>query len=864
MLLKSASLNSKYLATWYNLFIIPQQLFQQRNSFFIMRKFIVFFTILWLSGVAVAQHNLYGTITDQNGEPLPGAAIDINEGAYTNISDSDGFYMFRNLEKGTYKMVVSYLGFETIKKTVDINKRKTILDIALTPIVYVTLPVVVSGSWVNQNTPVTFTNVDKEEIEKLNLGQDVPYLLRWTPSAVVTSDAGTGIGYTGIRIRGTDPSRINVSINGIPLNDAESQGVFWVDLPDFASSVDQIQIQRGVGTSTNGAGAFGATINLNTTEVEKEPYLTLFGGAGSFNTFNTNIALGSGQLKNKFVFDGRFSKIDADGYIDRGTADLLSFYGSAAYLGDHQSLRLVAFHGAEVTYQAWNGVPVQYINDEKLRTFNTAGMEKEGVPHDNEVDDYKQTHVQLLYKRRINDNWDLDVALHYTKGKGFFEQYKAGEILADFNIEVPHDSIASDLIRRRWLDNDFYGLTYGIHYSNPENKLGVTVGGALNNYDGRHFGEIIWTNFTGALAPAPRYYDNDAQKLDFNSYTKANYKVSSKLNGYLDLQYRFINYKFLGFDNDSSNVTQDDQLHFFNPKIGAVFQLNQSSRLYSSFGVANREPNRSDYTESTPASRPKHEKLYNTELGFRHEGTKSALGINLYHMNYNNQLAVTGAINDVGEYTRQNVKDSYRIGVELDGMIKITNGLSFNGSLTLSRNKIKKFTEFIDNWDYWFQDFENTPPEALEPIQFERIHKNTDLALSPNIIFGGALTYDILHSIKDHSLSFSLMNKYVGDQFIDNTSNNNAQLDAYFFSDFRIGYNLKTNLFKEIAFTLLIRNIFDARFSSNAWTYRYRSAEYDPRPDDPYTLLEEEAIYNQTGLYPQAGRNFLAGLTIKF
>ena len=831
-----------------------------------MHRIILFFTYLLCAFSLSAQYTLIGNIIDQNGMSIPGATVELlntNQGA---ITGTDGFFIFQKLDQTSYEVQASYLGYQTITQTVNLTKATNEVTIKLIETDFEMPLIEVNGNWANEKTPITYTNLDAEEIQKRNLGQDVPYLLRWTPSTVVTSDAGTGIGYTGIRIRGSDPSRTNVSINGIPLNDAESQGVFWVDLPDFATSASQIQIQRGVGTSTNGAGAFGATINLNTTKTNPDPFLEINNSIGSFGTLKHNINASTGLLNNKFVVDGRLSRITSDGFIDRATARLHSFYVSGAYLGENQSLRANVFSGHEVTYQAWNGVPAQFIENDELRNFNTAGTEKFEEPHDNEVDDYTQTHYQLLYNRKLNSEWNLDVNFHYTRGLGFFEQYKGGEDLIEYLV-TEDPSIESDVVRRRWLDNHFYGATYALNYLATDQKTQFTLGGALNQYRGGHFGEAIWSAETGDLNDAPNYYDNDATKTDFNIFGKVNYQLTDKLNGYLDLQYRRVDYEFLGFDIDGANVTQDDQLNFFNPKLGLVFTPKKGQRIYASFAVANREPNRSDYTESTPTDRPTHETLYNTEIGYRYTGKRGFAGINGYLMDYNNQLAITGQINDVGEYTRRNVPDSYRLGVELEGAIAITRGLQLNGNLTLSQNKIKSFTEFIDNWDYWFQDFENTPAEDLEPLQFENKLEDTDLALSPNIIAGAELSYDFLHKNNQQSLVLALMNKYVGDQFIDNTSNENTQLPSYFFSDLRLSYDLAgAGPFKAIRLSVLVRNLWDAKFSTNAWTYRYRSAGYDGRPDDPYTQLEDAdtSIYNLTGFYPQAGRNVLVGLGLRF
>ena len=808
---------------------------------------------LWLSLIVsiLAQHSLSGEITDENGEPLPGAYVLIDQQGQGTSTDADGFYRFGSLEKRPYLLTIVYLGYQKIEQEVFVDGH-TSFDFTLQYESYSAGEVVVLSSWAKEKTPMTYTNLNKEELTRNNLGQDVPYVLRWTPSVVANSDAGTGIGYTGIRIRGSDPTRINVTINGIPLNDAESQGTFWVNLPDFVSSADAVQIQRGAGTSTNGAGAFGGTINLKTGLQHPKPYVELNNTFGSFNTWKHNIQAGSGLLGGKFTLDGRLSRITSDGYIDRARARLHSFYTSAAYWGERSSLQLNIFSGHEITYQAWNGVPAQYINDDDLRTFNTAGMEKIGIPHDNEVDDYQQTHYQLLFKNQLSATMNLNLAAHYTKGQGFFEQYKGNQDLQGIGFPDAPDGEAFDLIRRRWLDNDFYGFTYGLEYQND--KIDAVLGGAWNNYEGRHFGETIWTAWQGREEDPPLYYDNDAEKSDFNIYAKAGYQLNPELQAYLDLQYRRINYTFLGFDNDGQSITQQADLKFFNPKGGFYYDWNENSSAYASFSVAQREPNRNDFTESTPNSRPRSEKMYDTELGYHLKKPGGSFSANLFYMVYDDQLVPTGQLNDVGAATRVNVDDSYRLGLELEGLIVLNDQFSFRTATTLSRNKIKSFTEYIDNWDTGEQ----------ETIA----HENTDLSFSPDVLASGELSYDVFKKRNPgskHSLIFSLLGKYVGKQYIDNTSNENTILDPYFFTDFRVEYKLtKAAFFRELGLTLLVRNLLDARYEANAWTYRYKSASYDGRPDDPYTRLEGGDVYNLTGFFPQAGINFLLGVSVKF
>ncbi len=790
------------------------------------------FAFLIFSFTLQAQYKISGKVTT-DGEPLIGANVLIKGTTKGVVTNFDGDYVLYNLDNGKYTLLFSYGGTPS-ETQVNINGKDVILnhDISFT-----LNTITVNAITAKDDTPATFTNLDKEKIEANNLGQDVPFLLKWTPSTVVTSDAGAGIGYTGIRIRGSDPSRTNVTINGIPLNDAESQGVFWVDLPDFASSTDVIQIQRGVGTSTNGAGAFGASINLQTNQTKSDPYAKIGTTLGSFNTRKANVNVGSGLIKDKFTFDARLSKIDSDGYIDRASSDLSSYFVSGAYVGDKTSLRLNLFSGHEITYQAWYGIDALTLEED--RTNNPAGIRADGTYHDNQVDNYKQTHYQALFNQVINASTNLDLALHYTKGKGFFEEYEIDDDLADYNIpdvEVGGTVVTtSDLIRRRWLDNDFYGLTYALNYG--KGNLETTLGGAYNIYQGLHFGEIKWARFASSVEQNHRYYDNDATKNDFNIFLKTNYRFTNRLNAYLDLQFRTVNYEFLGFDNDGTNVTQNASLNFFNPKVGLFYDAG-FGQLYGYFGIANREPNRSDYTESTPNSRPKPERLLNTEIGYKKNWNRGALSVNFYHMFYKDQLAVTGQINDVGEYSRRNLDKSTRMGIEIEGGYELISGLTLSGNATFSSNKVAAWTEYIDNWDTWEQD----------PVE----HKDTDLAFSPSIITGIDLSYDALKNTSlsnQHSLTFSLSNKYVGKQFIDNTSNEEAALDAYSYSDFKIAYRVQTNFLKAIELKLMARNIFDSLYENNAWSYHYSSGG-----SNAYLI----------GYYPQAGRNFLAGLSIEF
>ena len=499
-----------------------------------------------------------------------------------------------------------------------------------------------------EKTPVAFTNISKTEIEKGNLGQDLPYIISLTPSVVTTSVAGAGIGYTGFRIRGYDPTRINVTVNGIPLNDSESQGVWWINMPDFTSSVENIQIQRGVGTSTNGASAFGASVNLQTDGVSKKPYFLTNNTFGSYATLKNNIEFGTGLLDNKVTFDGRLSKIRSDGYIDRATSNLQSMYLQGTYFGESAVIKALMFTGYERTYQAWNGVPLNYLDTN--RTFNS-------YTYQDEVDDYKQSHYQLHYSKQMSTATLFNIALHYTHGEGYYEQEKLEEKLEDYGLEniiIANDTISTtDLIRRKWLNNDFGGFTYSLHHK--MGAIDLILGGANNSYSGQHYGNIIWAEYASNADFNHQYYWNKAEKWDHNFYAKANYKYSEATNFYLDLQRRRMDYIFEGLDENGNSALQKVSLAFFNPKFGLFHDLNETQSVYALFVVANKEPNRNDYVESTPNSRPEHETLYDTEIGYKQKGEKLNLGVNIYHMNYKNQLALTGQINDVGAYTHTNI-----------------------------------------------------------------------------------------------------------------------------------------------------------------------------------------------------------------
>ncbi|MFZ4104365.1 MAG: TonB-dependent receptor, partial [Sediminibacterium sp.] len=574
-------------------------------------------------------------------------------------------------------------------------------------------PLEIRSIRLSEQAPFAKTNISKAQIALNNVGQDLPFLLENTPSVVVHADAGIGVGYTGIRIRGTDATRINFTLNGIPYNDAESMGTFFVNIPDFGSSVNSIQIQRGVGTSTNGAGAFGASVNLMTNEYNPTSYLSLQNTAGSFNSFKNNLVFGSGLIDNKFTIDGRVSSIRSDGFIDRANSDLKSFFLSTTYWGEKSSLRLNVFSGKEKTYQAWYGVPEELIKTN--RTYNPAGTEKAGEPYDNQTDNYTQTHYQLFYNKNINSQWKWNTAFYLTTGKGYYEEYKAGVDFLEYNIDVTgKTNVPADLVRRRWLDNNFYGQIAALSYVDSLNDL--TIGGGWSVYNGLHFGTLPYLDLR--FAPADyRYYDNDAIKREMNSYVKWERKLTKRFKSFIDLQYRFVNHQMNGFTKNT-DLEIERKFNFFNPKMGLTYQ-SKNIFYYTSIAVANKEPNRDDF-EASATEQPRREQLVDLETGLEFKRPKYAINANVYYMNYKDQLVLTGKINDVGAYTRTNVPKSYRAGLEIQVKYAFNKKYNTSYSITFSQNKIEAFTEYIDDYDQFTQ-------VAIQ-------HKNTNIALSPSLI----------------------------------------------------------------------------------------------------------------------------------
>ncbi|MBN3521270.1 TonB-dependent receptor [Algoriphagus lutimaris] len=796
-----------------------------------MKKLMLNLALCLLAVSAWAQESLKGKILDANsGEPLIGASVWAETQGRGSVTDENGNFTITKLKAGEIQLRVSYVGFESLKQSLTIPYSGD-LTLKLQPTELLTEEFIVSATRASATTPTTFQTIDKAELSKRNLGQDIPILLNFTPSVVTHSDAGAGIGYTGLRIRGSDQSRINVTVNGIPMNDAESHGVFWVNMPDFASSVDNLQIQRGVGTSTNGAATFGASLNFQTDTRQDDPYAEISNSVGSFNSWRHTVKAGTGLLNNRFAVDARLSKITSDGYVDRAFSDLKSFFVSAGYYGENHVVKLNVFSGKEQTYQSWWGLPESKLEDDRTWNYYT---------YDNETDNYQQDHYQLIYTGKIGSNWKTNAALHYTYGRGYYEQYREDDDFASYglpDVVIGEEIISStDIIRRRWLDNDFFGGIASINYISDNGKWDVVLGGGANRYDGDHFGEIIWARIAGATQIRDRYYFNNAVKDDRNIYLKGTYELSPGLNLFGDLQVRNIDYTFYGVNDDQRIVDGQQSYTFFNPKFGFSYEQNSGEVWYASYAVANREPKRSDFTDNPITEIPKPERLNNIEAGVRAQKGRFNYNANFYFMDYKDQLILTGQINDVGAYIRENVADSYRAGIELSGAIQVAKAWVFGGNVTFSQNKIKNFTEYID--DYSESEFQ----------QISNTYENTDIAFSPNTIASATIEYKPI----DH-LSINWMSKYVGKQYLDNTSNDARSLDSFFTNDFRISYQVQPRFFKSLEVNLLVNNIFNEMYEPNGYTFSYYL------PGDSGKELITENYY-----YPMAGTNFMLGLNLKF
>lgn len=792
--------------------------------------------------ILMAQYKLSGTVSEKNGNNLiTNATVEIAGNGFTQ-TDNEGRFSMALRQKGTYTLKVTAIAFKQFEQTVTITQKETTLNIQLEEAPLFLKPVEVNGIRATDRMPFAKTNLNKQSIEKMNTGVDLPFILNQTPSVVVNSDAGNGIGYTGIRIRGTDATRINMTLNGIPYNDAESQGLFFVNLPDFTSSVNSIQIQRGVGTSSNGAGAFGATLNLSTNEFNEKAYAEVNNSFGSFNSWRHTVKAGTGLLNNHFTIDARLSFINSDGFIDRANSDLRSFYISAAYLNKKSSLRFNVFSGKEVTFQAWNGIPeaklngdiaalqnhywnnigvlykntqdsINLFNPNNNRTYNT-------FLYNNQTDNYQQDHYQLFFNHELNKAWNLNTAFFLTRGRGYYEEFRTDVDLADYGLATSQ----SDIVRQLWLDNWFYGTTYSLQYK--KNKDLFTVGGAYTRYKGLHYGKVIWSE---VFVPKDyRWYDLDAYKNDFSVYAKYQRRMAQRWELFADVQYRNVNYTLNGFRNNPA-LKIDNDFNFINPKLGISYADGNGWLGFASFSVGNKEPNRDDF-EAGAAQQPKHETLFDWELNIEQRKANYNWSVTGYYMRYKNQLVLTGKINDVGAYARINIPESYRAGVELQGAVKPSSWFNAAANLTFSSNRVLNFTEYTDDYDNGGQK--------------ENFFKSAPLSFSPALVGGATVNF-----IPVKNSELSLLSKYVSRQYLDNTGNKARSIDAFFVTDLRAAYTLKTKLAKEIILSFQLNNLLNAMYEANGYTYNYIFGGQ--------TIVEN--FY-----YPMAGRNFMMGVNIKF
>ena len=787
----------------------------------------------------IAQFKISGKITNSiDNLPLSGAHIVVQKTKLSTISSEKGYYEINGLKSGNYNLKVSFLGMET--KTIKVNLEKDIvLNISMNLTMFLSDEVIISAIRATDESPTTYTIMNQAEIENKNTGKDLPYILNSTPSTVVSSDAGGGVGYTSLRIRGTDLTGINVTLNGVPVNDGESHSVYFVDLPDLASSINDVQIQRGVGTSTNGAASFGASINIKTGENNVDPFAEISSGFGSFNTLKNTIMFGSGLLNEHWNFSGRLSSVTSDGYVDRASSNLKSAYFSGAYYGTKDILKAVVLLGDEKTYQSWYGVPKDSLKTN--RTYNPAGemYDSDGNLigyYSNQTDNYIQNYYQLHYAHQFNNALNIASSAFLTTGKGYYESYKNDKKFTDYGMSDPiigNDTIRrTNLIQQKWLDNKYYGLNLSLNYSTDNLKL--NVGGGWSYYDGDHYGKVIWSQVSAVDQFDKNWYFNTGTKSDINIFAKANYSLTSKINLYGDLQYRTINYNIDGTHDDLGDLTQSHNYNFFNPKAGIFYKVNKQQNLYFSLGIANREPNRSVYRDADTSQTISPEKLIDFELGYRYQASSMIFEANVFYMDYKDQFVMTGKINNVGTAIMTNVPNSYRAGIELIAGLSFLKIVDWNVNATLSQNKIEDFNSYVDVYDeYW--DFIGQVQDTLG---------TTDISFSPNTIISSNI---IVTPVKN--LKLSLITKYVGRQYIDNTSNMQRSLDPYIVNNFNINYTIETSFIKQIDLMLSLNNIFNVKYETNAWVYRY---------------YFDDVEYEDNGYFPQAEFNFMFGVNLKF
>lgn len=819
-------------------------------------RYLFLFVIIFLSFFRLnAQFSLTGNVLNERGERLSFATVFLENTLIASATDDKGNYLLKDIPVGQYNFKVSFIGYQSFEQSIFIDTNK-IFNIILSGEIYNLDQIEIQANLVGDKGPFTNSNFNKKALQKENLGQDVPYILQWSPSMVVTSDGGTGIGYTGMRLRGSDQTRINVTINGVPLNDAESQNVFWVDLPDLIGSVNNVQIQRGVGTSTNGSGAFGGTVGINTSDMRINPYIDVSAGMGSFNTKKLSLNVGTGLLNRKYVIDGRISKIKSDGYVDRASADLNSLFFSAARVTEKSSLRINILSGKEETYQAWYGVPEAKINgdSQSLLThyYNNLGSIYKNTQdsvnlfnsdqrynyynYPDQVDNYRQSHVQLIHSLAVNQKFKIKSTLFYTKGIGYFEEFKYDDKFQNYQLSnifrANGDEITrADIVRRRWLNNDFIGLNNDIDFRFNK-KWTFQTGISASYYQGMHFGNVIKLSITHPeFDKMKKYYNNRGKKSDIAAYFRVIHNISEKLSMHSDLQVRIVDYKISGVDNDLRNINVNYNGLFFNPKFGLSYVIKDKNLLYLSYAVAHKEPSRGDFIDNALSDLPVRENLQNLELGYRF--TKSSrlnLESNFYYMKYRDQLVLTGELNDVGAPIRINVPHSYRLGWEASMTAELSGKWTMHTNLNLSKNKISSFTEVIPDYSDGFTK------KIVD-------HQNTEISFSPAVVGAIQLLYKPVTGFE-----LEISSKFVSLQYLDNTSDLNRYLPSYHFQNVRLAKDVKSKLWKTCKLTLMINNVLNRHYSTNGYSYTY---------------IYGESI-TENFYYPQAGINILSGLNIGF
>ncbi|HRH36933.1 MAG TPA: TonB-dependent receptor plug domain-containing protein [Flavobacteriales bacterium] len=800
-----------------------------------MSRPIVFILAAFVATTAIAQVRFTGTVKGDNETPIAFANISVGEEqAFGGITDANGHFAIASVRVGMQRVRVACMGFAKLDTLVNMVDGMTAMGLRLHREAIAMRAAEVTALRVSDRAPFARTVVTRQVIDRINIGVDLPYILEQQPGVVATSDGGTGVGYTYMRIRGTDGTRTNITVNGVSFNDPESQGAFLVNMPDLMTSAEDVEVQRGVGASTNGPAAFGASVNIRTTAVKRDPWALLALSGGSYNTQRYSVSAGTGLIAGKsksegFSFDVRLSSVTSDGYVDRASADLKSYFMQGAWIGAKRSLRFVTFRGKEVTYQAWGGVPREVIDTN--RTYN-------GYTYKDQVDNYDQTHYQLLFDQKLSANATMNITLFRILGKGYFEEYKEADDLSTYGIApavINGDTITtSDIVRRRWLDNALTGVN-----ASTDIKLGphrLVVGGSYSDYRGAHFGEVIWAGYAGASKIGDRYYDDDARKTDANAFAKLTFALNEKLDVYGDMQVRSVQHRLLMYNADLTSGLQTIDFVFFNPKAGLLWRVREGSKAYASVAIANREPNREDLQETTPQSRPHSERLTDVEAGYERRTGRTSLGVNGYYMKYDDQLVLTGELNDVGAALRTNVKQSYRAGVELMLAAQITKRLVWRANATISRNKVINFDEYVDDWD--------------NGGQMQKTYAESDLPFSPNIIAGSELAFRVWNSDQVGHGDITFVSKYVVTQYLDLTASADRKLDPFFVNDIRINVTLLgLKGARSIDFNLTARNIFNELYASNGWVYSYMSGG---------------SRQQMVGLYPQAPMNILGGVTVRF